>query len=226
MRYTLLYLAVAAMLLAGCNGRKAETTKPPKTDTVPVMVMQIRKCAKLYTAEYKVYKIVTHDDEVRLKGTFLGQKLNMSLPFSDRKVAVPIDATLKAYIDFGGFSEQNVVRRGGKIEIILPDPKVELTSSRVNHEETKRQVSLFRADFTDKELTAYEQQGRAAILNSVPQTGIIEMAREGAAHVLVPMITQLGYREEDITVTFRKKFTTEDLPLILKDTSIENDRKQ
>ena len=43
---------------------------------------------------------------------------------SNRKVAIPMDATLKAYVDFSGFSAKNVNRQGDKIEIILPDPKV------------------------------------------------------------------------------------------------------
>lgn len=210
------------MLLSGCGGKQPEITETESAqDTVPVMVMQIRKCAKLYTAEYKVHKIVTHDDEVKFKGSFLGKKLNIDVPFSDRKIAIPMDATLKAYIDFAGFTEQNVAKNGDKIEIILPDPKVEMTSSRINHEEIRRQVSLFRSNFTDKELTNYENQGRKAMLESVPQTGIIEMAREGAAHVLVPMIAQMGYKEENITITFRKKFTAADLPMILDKTTIE-----
>lgn len=209
-------------LLAGCGNKQPKMEKTAASqDTVPVLVMQIRKCARLYSAEYKVHKIVTHNDEMKLRGSILGRKLNMGVPFSDRKIAIPVDATLKAYIDFDGFTERNVVLRNGKIEIILPDPKVEMTSSRINHDEIKRQVSLFRSNFTDKELTNYESQGRAAILNSVPQTGIIEMARKGATHILTPMITQLGYKEEDIIITFRKRFTSEDLPLILDKTSFE-----
>jgi hypothetical protein len=34
--------------------------------------------------------------------------------------------------------------------------------------------------------------------------GIEEMARANAAKVLVPMLTQLGYAESDITIAFRQ----------------------
>ena len=220
------YLILAIMIVAACNGRQTETAKPEPIDTVPVMITQIRKCARLYTAEYRVHKIVTHDDEVKLKGSFLGRNLNLNVPFSSRQIAIPVDATLNAYIDFGSFNEANVVRHGDNIEIILPDPKVEMTSSRINHDDIRRQVALLRSNFTDKELSGYESQGRAAILASVPKTGILDMAREGAAHVLVPMITRLGYKEENITVTFRKNFTMSDLPMILEKTDIENGGKQ
>jgi p-aminobenzoyl-glutamate transporter AbgT len=40
---------------------------------------------------------------------------------------------------------------------------------------------------------------------------IIEMAQENAARVLVPMIAQMGYREEEITIAFRKNLTITDI---------------
>ena len=115
-----------------------------------------------------------------------------------------MDATLKAYIDFADFSEDNVLREGDKITILLPDPKVTLTSSKINQQAVKEFVGIARSHFTDRELTDYEQQGRQAILNSIPSMGLVKTAQENAARVLVPMIAQMGYREEDITIAFRK----------------------
>ena len=65
-------------------------------------------------------------------------------------------------------------------------------------------MGLTRSHFTDRELTAYEQQGRQAILNSIPQLGILDHAQANAARVLVPMLIELGYQEENITIAFRK----------------------
>ena len=185
------------------------------------MVMQIRKCSKLYTAEYKVRKIVTHDDNVHLKGTMFNKPFDVSMPMSTRKIAIPMEAKLKAYIDFGTFSEKNIVKSGDKVEIILPDPKVELTSSRIDHEGIKKYVAFSRTNFTDAEMASYEQQGRRQIIESIPQTGIIETARESAAHILVPMLVRTGFSEENITITFRKDFTGSDLPAILENSSME-----
>ena len=42
------------------NG-EAPTPTAHSIDTVPMLVTQVQKCAKLYTAEYRVHKIVTHD---------------------------------------------------------------------------------------------------------------------------------------------------------------------
>ena len=209
------------LLLTACGGNKEKTEARVETlDTIPMMVMQIQKCSKLYTAEYHLHKIVTHDDQMKLKGTFLAQEFNITLPFGNRRIAIPMDATLKAYVDFSDFSKKNIRRRGNKIEVVLPDPKVQLTSSKIDHQEIKKQVSILRGNFTDEEMANYEKQGRAAILNDIPKLGIIGMAQESAANTLIPMIMQLGYQEKDITITFRKEFTLDDLPSLLDSKSI------
>ena len=220
MKQTICYISLMLLLLTACGGNKKAGRKAEPLDTIPMMVMQIQKCSKLYTAEYHLHKIVTHDDQMRLKGTFLAREFDITLPFGNRRIAIPMNATMKAYIDFSDFSEKNVRRRGKKIEIMLPDPKVELTQSKIDHQEIKKQVSILRGSFTDEEMANYERQGRAAILNDIPKLGIIGMAREGAAHTLIPMIMQMGYEENDITITFRKEFTLEDLPTLLDAKSI------
>ena len=209
------FILLSAFLLMACGGKEKASEPSPILDTIPMMVMQIQKCAKLYTAEYQVHKIVTHDDQMKLKGSFLQKEFDITLPMGKRKIAIPMDASLKAYIDFSDFSEKNVRKRGDKIEIILPDPKVEMTSSKINHQEIKRHVSLLRANFSDEELSIYEKQGRAAIINDIPKMGIIHMAQENAANMLIPMIEQMGYPQSNITITFRKKYTVSDLPSLL-----------
>ena len=91
-----------------------------------------------------------------------------------------------------------------KITILLPDPQIVLTSSKINQKEIKEYVGLVRAHFSDSEMSNYEQQGRMAIINGIPEMHIIETAQENAARVLVPMLTEMGYREENVTIAFRK----------------------
>lgn len=173
-------------------------------DTVPMLILQVQKCSKLYTAEYRVHKIITHDDALRLKGQLMSKQFNLKVPLADRKIAIPMDAKIKAYIDFSEFSEQNIERSGNQITIILPDPQVVMTSSKIDQQNVKQYVGLTRAHFSDEELANYQQQGREAILQSIPDMGIEETARANAAKVLVPMLTQLGYEEQNITIAFRK----------------------
>ena len=206
----ILFLAIIGMA-SSCSSEQTEEAEPVVTDTLPSLIMQIQKTSRLYTTEYHIHKIVTHDDVVRLKGNFLSKDFDIPLPLGERKVAIPMDATLKAYIDFSDFSDKNIERHGDKITILLPDPKITLTSSKINQKEIKEYVGFARSHFTDKELTNYEQQGRKAILDNVPNMGLIQTAQENAARVLVPMLTQMGYQEENITIAFRKNLSIQQL---------------
>ena len=199
-------IVFVTLLLMSCSrgGDTVQEEQPMATDTIPLLVMQIQKCARLYTTEYHIHKIVTHDDILKLKGNLLSKNIDVALPLGERKIAIPMDATLKAYIDFSDFSERNIERHGDKITIVLPDPQVVLTSSKINQHQIREYVGLTRSHFTDKELSSYEQQGRQAILNSVPRLGIKQQAQANAARVLVPMLTEMGYREENVTIAFRR----------------------
>ncbi len=185
-------------------------------DTIPLLILQVKNCSHLYTAEYRVHKIITHDDALRLKGQLLSKQFNLKVPLADRKIAIPMDAKIKAYIDFSDFSEKNIERSGDKITIILPDPQVVMTSSKIDQNNVKQYVGLTRAHFSDEELANYQQQGREAILQSIPGLGIEETARANAAKVLVPMLTQLGYDEQNITIAFRDDFDMQSVLKLIK----------
>ena len=201
-RYLILF---SWALMAACSSDpEPADTVADNTENRPTLVQQVRKCSRLYTTEYHIHKIVTHDDVLRLKGQLLRQDFDIPLPLGERKIAIPMDATVKAYIDFSNFSEQNVERDGDRITILLPDPQVVLTSSKINRDEIREYVGLTRSRFSDKELTGYEQQGREAILKSIPDLGIEETARENAARVLVPLLTDMGYDERNVTIAFRR----------------------
>ena len=215
MKTTFYFVIVLCLsLLSACRGEetKAEVVR---VDTLS-LVMQVKECARLYTAEYEVHKLVLKDDPLRVKGNLFQRAFDIKVPIGERKVMIPLDVTLKAYIDFTGFGEKNVLRSGDRIVVTLPDPRVVVTSSRINHDEVKQFVSLTRSDYTSAELADFTRQGEDEILASVPQLGILEMARENAAHVLVPMLTRLGYDERNIVISFRKDFTTADMPLLLE----------
>lgn len=214
-------LILLAISLLMCNSQvEHEDASTPTTaqglDTIPMLITQVQRCARLYTAEYRVHKILTHDDVVRLKGSLLKHSFNIKMPLGDRKIAIPMDAKLKAYIDFSEFSESNIEHQGEKITIILPDPKVTMTSSKIDQKNVKEYIGLTRSHFTDAELASYQQQGREAIIASIPELGMIETAQANAAKVLVPMLKEMGYQEADITIAFRKHYDTADLMKLLK----------
>ena len=218
-------IAVAVVVIVGliyCQGTVVQEEAEPAptsyqgTDSLPMLITQIQKCSKLYTAEYRVHKIVTHDDVLRLKGTLLQRQFNIKLPLGDRKIAIPMDAKLKACIDFSQFSERNIERNGDHITILLPDPQVVMTSSKIDQKNVKQYVALARANFSDAELSDYERQGRAAIIQGIPEMGIFETARANAAKVLVPLLTEMGYREDQVTIAFRKQYGANDMQQLIR----------
>lgn len=199
--------------LCGCERNRTEPA-PVQVDTLS-LIMQVSKCSKLYTAEFEVHKIVTHDDVFRLKGNFFQRNFDVKVPVGERKILIPMDVTLKAYIDFSGFCEKNVKRTGDRIHIVLPDPRVVVTSSRIDHAQVKQFVALTRSEYTSAELADFARQGEEAVLRTVPEIGILEMARDNAARTLIPLLGRLGFEEQNIVISFRKNYSQSDLPLLL-----------
>ena len=227
MKGSFAYFIFALILLISCNKQEGKSSTNKSIDTIPMLVERVQKSSRLYTSEYHIHKIITHSDKVKAEGTFLNKKFSVNLPLGDRRVAIPRDAVVKAYIDFSDFSNKNVKKDGnGKITIILPDPRIVITSTKVNHKEMKQYVAFTRSNFSDAELTSYEQQGRQQIVSSIGQMGIIEHAQESAARQLIPMLKMLGYNENDITISFRKEFTLSDITRFIESSTLQTDRKK
>lgn len=212
MKQILTIVLFFSFLITACVDKKTPVeASVNEIDTIPMLVTQVQQCSRLYTTEYHIHKIVTHDDKLKLSGRFMKQDFNVNLPLGERRIAIPMDATLKAYIDLSGFSDKNIKRRGKELIVTLPDPKIILTSTKIDHKEVKQYVAFTRHNFTDAELTSYELQGRKQIISSIPQMGIVHQAQQSAARQLVPIFTAMGYKEKDITISFRKTFSIKDL---------------
>ena len=205
--YNYFFFVLWSMLSISCGA----TGEDDDGDALPEIVTQIQAQGRLYSTEYQLHKIITQDDTKQLQGSVFNQKYNIDLPLGKRSIAIPIEATVKAYVDFSDFSESNVRRQGDGVEIILPDPQFELTSTRVSHDEVKQYIPLLRSNFSDRELTALAQAGRAAIERDLPKLNLTEPARQNMARVLIPMLRQMGFEEDQITVTFRKQFSPREL---------------
>lgn len=210
----LLFLFTAFALISCGKGESEQ--KKNTTDTLAILVTKVQDCSRLYTSEYHIHKIITHQDQLKLKGTFFGKDFDADIPFGERNIAIPMDVILKGYIDFGKFTVNHVKREGNNIEIILPDPQVVLTSSMIDHDRVVESVPFLRSDFSDKELSAYEKQGREAILQNISRLGIIEKTKESAAKLLIPLIAQSGFPEENITISFRKDFNERDVSKMIE----------
>lgn len=202
-----IYCLCLLCVTAACGNHKTgNAPNTNKKDTMEVLVTNISVCSRLYTAQYDVRKIMIYTDTTTIGGNFLNHHVKVALPLSDRKIAIPISATAKAFIDFGKIKRENIIKRGDRLEIILPDPEIMLTSTRIDHKSVKQKVGLFRHDFTDEEMTSLQGKGRNEIIESLSKTNIVTDARQNAARLIVPIAVQCGFKEENVTVTFRKDF--------------------
>ena len=212
----LLIQAILLLSLGACDSEKKPLPAPeeqiqPHTDTTAVIVLQVNRCARLYTTEYHIHKIVTYADDPSLKGHILGIPVNINTRIGDRKIAIPIDVTLKGYIDFADFDESHVERSDSSIVITLPDPKIVATATQVDHKGTRQFIGLTRSRFTDEEITNLTRQGSEHILSHISQYGIVEQARVSATRTLTPILQKMGYKEEQIVIRFGKTFNDQDL---------------
>lgn len=182
--------------------------EPPADE---LMVMNVRSTDRLYTTEYVVNKAVTYDDIVKLKGTIFSKHFDFTLPQGQRKIIIPMEARIKAYIDFSSFGRDNVeILPDSTIRIMLPDPQIVLTSTKIDHGGIKSFVDFGRSSFTQTEMAEYERQGRAAIINAIPQMGIIETARAHAYRFIVPIVETMGYPTDKIIVDFGHHYSDTD----------------
>lgn len=185
-------------ITVSCGG---ESTPQEEEKGIGVLIPRITNCARLYIVQYNVRKILTYESLNAIEGSIFSEKISIPI-FGDRKILIPIDATVKGYIDFSEFTEENVKVEGDKIEVTLPMPKIEMTSSKLDYENEKKYVSWNRSDFTEEEKEALIKQGRASILSSLAESDIIEKSKTCAFNALLPIFQSAGYDVTNITLNF------------------------
>lgn len=207
----------ALTVLPGCHrssspagGDKAAAGQV-RTDTTAQVVLEVSRSARLYTSEFIIHKIVTHSDNPVVEGNVLGVPVKMKAAIGNRKMAIPIDVTLKAYIDFADFDEKNVTRTDSTITVTLPDPVIMASASKVDHKAMRQYVDGMRSRYSDAEIAEYARQGADSVISHADKFGIVAQAERSAAATLIPMLQRMGYKEHQISVRFRKKFTENEL---------------
>ena len=189
-------------LSVSCHEKRVSQTEYEKDD-LTALASKVSHCSRLYTTEYTIRKIVTFNDEVRIKGSLFSKQIDVKLSMGDRKVAIPMTVTLKGYIDFSSFSSKNVSRSKGRIVLTLPNPQITVSASRIDHKNMRKYVSLTRANFSADEIEKYQRQGVDSILSHLNEMGIAEQARQNAVNTLLPLLMQLGYHDDQVVIRFR-----------------------
>lgn len=189
-----------------CLGACADTHAPHTSggaSAAEMAALAISGTDRLYTTECVVRKIITYDDVVKVRGNVFSRDFDIKVPQPERKILIPLEARIKAYVDFSNFTEKNVSIDSSYVRITLPDPEIELTSTKIDHAGVIQYVELGRKRFSQQEITEFANQGREAILKAVPRETLIARAREHAYNTIVPIIENMGYDPDRITVEFR-----------------------
>lgn len=216
MKYPSFIFLLVGLLLpgVGCQrGTDGAAAECVPIDTARSIARHLSRTARLYTAEYKVRKVVTYGDEARLKGSVLMLPVDLPLTLGSRKVAIPVDVTLRAYVDFSGFTEGQVERTDGGITVLLPDPRIVVTASRIDNKGVRQYVDFPRSRFTDSELLALARQGQDSIVRHADCAEILRTAQRNAAQSLLPLLHRMGYDPAHCRVTFRNDLDVRNLRL-------------
>jgi len=180
MKHCYWVMLAMALVLSSCGANLEERTKQK--------MQEMTAMSELGTVEYTVSKVVKCNDKIWYK-------------VGDRKILFTCRAYLKAGLDMAKFSPDCVAINGTAIEITLPAPT--LLSLDMPAEDAKlvyEKTGLLRNDFSATERNELLRQGEEAILEDVPNLGILEDAKKSATQFFTAMLKQLGYKT--ITVKF------------------------
>lgn len=202
-------------LVAACGGSTSEPSAPLRADvpdSLALVAQQVQQVARLYTTEYRVHKIVTQHDRPRLSGSVLGADVDIPLP-AERTIAVPIDVTVKAYIDFSRFSAANVERHGDTFALILPDPVIVVTAAKIDNAALRQYSDLFGSRYTDAEMLALARQGEDSVVAHIDRGEILRTARHRGTRILLPILKSMGFPENRLTIAYRDDLRKDELKL-------------
>lgn len=209
MKKKYLLLTGLAILLTASSCRQEQTAQDKITASLndsTAIVLQLQKCARIYSSEYQFHKIVTNTDILKLKGNIINQKVDMTIPSGLRKIAIPIDVTIKGYTDLALLQEKNIKTEGKKITIILPDPQFVVTAVKIDRKNISQISELMRNKYQEQEINQLTRQGVASIYKDVPWNEFLETARSNAAYTLFPILQAIGF--EEIHIQYRDDLKT------------------
>ena len=180
----LFYIALS-LLLFSCKGRMVSEEE---------LLHSINTTPMLYTVQCVAQTTVIERSSVAMN--LLGQ----------RTAIIPVEANIKAGIDL---SQLKSIRISGKtVYITLPDPVIEIESTRILNEDIVTSVARLRSDFTNDELAQIARKGTDAIRNDLSKYNLVVPAQEQAELVIAAIVNRMGY---EAVFENRPKYENQDL---------------
>ena len=107
-----------------------------------------------------------------------------------RTAIIPVEATIKAGIDLSKLD--NVRIEDGRAYITLPQPIIEIESTKVLNDQVVTSVAPLRSRFSADELAEIAAKGRQAIESKLYEYDLINPAQEQAEAIVAGIVRQLG----------------------------------
>lgn len=185
---TIYLFALLAILSTSCSSKYKEIEE------------EIKKTPFLYTVEFSAQVVVTEQDSYDNSSFFQcfenGFKFNANWAksfFGSRKAMIPIKANLKCGIDWQKLTKDNLSIDGNTVTITLPDPVLELESSKILYHEIITETTGLRDDYNQDDYDRLSVYGKTAILEHNYKE-IIALAQENAQIQIKGIMSQLGYQ--------------------------------
>lgn len=188
-----------ALLLIACSGNENPSvdSQTNKIDTIGVLWERVHHCSKLEVAEYTVLKIVSFDDKSQLK--FFGY--STPLP-GEKRLMVPIEVKMKIIVDLNFVTTNDISVNDSTIDITLPSPTLEITSTKIDHDKSREYVSWFRSNFTEQEREYVIKHGIEDVKKSTSYIEINNIAKSNTEKVLQPILVNAGFKQH-LNITFK-----------------------
>jgi len=162
------YLLVCLLMASCVGGQVSEEELLRSINTTPM----------LYTVQCVAQTTVIERSSPAM--SLLGQ----------RTAIIPVEANIKAGIDL---SQLKNIRISGKtVYITLPDPVIEIESTRILNDQIVTSVAPLRFDFTNDELAQIARKGTDAIRNDLGKYNLVEPAQEQAEVIISTIVKRMG----------------------------------
>ena len=163
-----IYVTVACLLLISCGRQVSEEELLRTINTTPM----------LYTVQCVAQTTVIERSSPA-----------MDL-FGQRTAIIPVEANIKAGIDL---SQLKNIRISGKtVYITLPDPVIEIESTRILNDEIVTSVAPLRSDFSNDELAQIARKGTEAIRSDLGKYNLVEPAQQQAEVIIAAIVSRMG----------------------------------
>ncbi len=187
------------LLLIACSGNEnSSVDSDKKYNELGELVERVHHCSKLEVAEYTMLKIVSFNDSSILN--IAGHKIPIP---GERKLMIPIEVKMKVFVDLNYVIKDDITVDSSRINITLPSPKLEIYSTKIDHEWERESVSWFRSKITEQERERFIQQGIEDVKENIPSIEINNLAKRNTEKTLQPIISNIGMKQH-LTVDFKE----------------------